>query len=177
MGVQLKSGAIQRKNNTAPGISSREIVPNRPITGLREEAKRRDWDTNAGIQEPGQSIVGTGTVANQIATINDNLAILATVSNNYGNQFVITTSQTIVKPSKSTVFQVDSTGGAITVTLYPATGDSTDLLFVLMAGTNHVTFALSGGDTCPLPLTSATITTTGGTQSFMEILTHVWIAH
>ena len=89
----------------------------------------------------------------------------------------ITASTTLTKPAGNTTYPVDTTSGAVVITLYASTGDGTDLEFVRVAGTNAVTFVLNAADTCPLPLVNTILANVGETQSFREVPNHVMEAH
>ena len=89
----------------------------------------------------------------------------------------ITASTTLTKPTGNTTYPIDTTSGAVVITLYASTGDGTDLEFVRVAGTNPVTFVLNAADTCPLPLVNTILANIGETQSFREVPNHVMEAH
>ena len=117
------------------------------------------------------------TMAAQLGDLSTMFHLLKTGT--YTPATTITASTTLTKPAQSTTYPVDTTSGAVVITLYASTGDGTDLEFVRVAGTNPVTFVLNSTtpDTCPLPLVNTALNNIGETQSFREVPGHIMEAH
>ena len=63
-----------------------------------------------------------------------------------------TGTATLTRPASATTYEVDTTGGAVTLTLYAATGSNLPIVIDNTKGTANVTVVASGTDTFDTPM-------------------------
>lgn len=152
-------------------------------TGAEGDAPPAVGGTTVQLQAELDALTAQFTAQNtQIAAQTAQITDLTTMfhllkTGTYTQAATLTASTTLAKAAQSTTYPIDTTAGAVVITLPASTGDGTDYEFIRIAGTNPVTFVVNAADTCPLPLVNTTLNAIGETQSFREMAGHIMEAH